>query len=64
MRLAERSWQCWVTELGEGGVGATLTACVSVELVEKMPNPNGDRERHAYLTSFVVAPEHRGSGLG
>lgn len=68
MRLVDQSWQCWVAEPGksdrEAGGGATLVACVWVELVEKMPNPNGDPERHAYLTSFAVVPEHRGGGLG
>jgi GNAT superfamily N-acetyltransferase len=68
MRLADGRWQCWVAELGEPardvGSGARLVACVWVELVEKIPNPNGDLEHHAYLTSFAVAPEHRGGGLG
>ncbi len=68
IRLADVRWRCWVAELGTGardvGSGATLVACVWVQLVEKMPNPNGDLEHHAYLTSFVVVPEHRGGGLG
>ena len=68
LRLVDRSWQCWVAELSErgreAGSGAMLVACVWVELVEKIPNPNGDPECHAYLTSFAVMPEHRGGGLG
>jgi GNAT superfamily N-acetyltransferase len=68
MRLVDGSWQCWVAELSESGRevggGATLVACIWVELVEKIPNPNGDPEYHAYLTSFAVMPEHRGGGLG
>ena len=65
-RLVDGSWRCWVAELGggAGGVSPTIVGCVWVELVEKLPTPNGDRETHAYVSSFSVAPEHRGGGLG
>ena len=65
-RLADGRWRCWVAESGEAedGVAPKIIACVWAELVEKIPNPNGEREHHAYLTSFVVVPEHRGGGLG
>ena len=65
-RLVDGSWRCWVAELGEAedGVAPEIIACVWVELVEKIPNPNGEREAHAYVSSFFVKPEHRGGGLG
>ena len=65
-RLAAGNWRCWVADSREAveGVAPKIIACVWVELVEKVPNPNGDLEHHAYLTSFVVVPEHRGGGIG
>jgi GNAT superfamily N-acetyltransferase len=65
-RLAGGSWKCWVAESSDDGGRAVprIVATVWVELVEKLPNPNGEPECHAYLTSFVVVPAHRGGGLG
>ena len=65
-RLADGRWRCWVAESGEAedGVHRKMIACVWVELVEKIPNPNDEREVHAYVSSFFVEPEHRGGGLG
>ena len=65
-RLADGSWRCWIAESGEAGDGVApkIIGCVWVELVEKIPNPNGEREAHAYVSSFFVEPERRGGGLG
>src|SRR5512138_2872302 len=65
-RLADGNWRCWVAKVGEAEDGVTpkIVACVWVAVVEKIPNPNGEPEHHAYLTSFGVVPEHRGGGLG
>lgn len=64
--LADGSWHCWVAEFGDGGRGsaAAIAACIWTEIVGKLPNPNGHLERHAYVSSFVVEPAHRGGGLG
>src|SRR5262245_65925890 len=37
---------------------------VSVQVIEKYPNPVNKREIHAYLTIFYVVPEMRNRGLG
>jgi GNAT superfamily N-acetyltransferase len=62
--MAERleagaAWLAWVAEVEDGIAGT-----VWIELIEKLPNPVGHRERHAYLTNFYVRPAHRGAGLG
>ena len=52
-------WRCWVLDDGK-----QLLGHVCVQLIEKMPNPVNEPERHAYLTNFYVVPEMRGHGLG
>jgi GNAT superfamily N-acetyltransferase len=52
-------WRCWVAEDSGGILGH-----VWLELVEKVPNPVGELERHAYLTNAYVRPPHRGQGWG
>jgi len=59
-RLKRRgSWAAWVAH-----AGGTIVGGVWIELFEKMPNPVGERERHAYLTNLFVEPRHRSQGLG
>ncbi|HYW72564.1 MAG TPA: GNAT family N-acetyltransferase [Pyrinomonadaceae bacterium] len=55
----DRRWQCWVAE--EKG---SLIAAVWVQLIEKIPNPVAELEKHAYLTSFYVKESARSRGLG
>ena len=58
-RLHERtSWHCWLAE-GDGIMGT-----IWVQLIEKIPNPTGEAELHAYVTNFYVVPAARGLGLG
>jgi GNAT superfamily N-acetyltransferase len=62
-RLAEgSSWRAWVAE-SDGH----LAGNVWMQLVEKLPNPVDEPERHAYVTNLFVRPEHRnlraGTGL-
>lgn len=52
-------WHCWVAEDGGGILGHAW-----LELVEKVPNPVAEPERHAYLTNVYVRPQHRGQGWG
>ena len=53
------AWRCWVAERDREPVG-NLWA----QLVEKIPNPTAEPERHAYLTNFYVREGERGRGTG
>src|SRR5215216_6343996 len=56
-RLASaESWRAWVIELD-----GSLVGNVWLELVEKLPNPSTEYERHGYITNFYVRSDHRGS---
>lgn len=55
-RLAAAApWSCFVAERGGAVVGH-----VWIELVEKIPNPGDEAERHAYLTNLYIQPAARG----
>ena len=56
---SESAWRCWVVEGGGGIVGN-----VWLQLIEKIPNPMPERERHAYLTNLFVRESERGRGIG
>jgi GNAT superfamily N-acetyltransferase len=53
------SWRCWVAHLRGAIVGTAW-----LQLIEKLPNPVGEPERHGYISSLYVQPGHRGTGLG
>lgn len=53
------AWRCWVAERGREPFG-NLWA----QLVEKIPNPAVEPERHAYITNFYVRERERGRGTG
>ncbi len=60
LRLAPGSaWRCWVLEQA-GSVDGQLW----LQLIEKIPNPGPELERHAYITNVYVRAEARGSGAG
>jgi GNAT superfamily N-acetyltransferase len=60
-RLSEEdSWRCWLAESDKG----ELIGALWIQLVEKIPNPRSEPERHAYLTNFYVAECARGEGIG
>jgi GNAT superfamily N-acetyltransferase len=52
-------WRCWVT-----GEGPVLGGTVWLHFFEKIPNPVGEAEWHAYVTNLFVRPSARGRGLG
>jgi GNAT superfamily N-acetyltransferase len=52
-------WRCWVAER-DGEIVGTLW----LQLIEKLPNPVGEPERHAYISSLYVRPGLRGQGTG
>lgn len=59
-RLADESrWRVWVLE-HDGSIEGNIW----LEIVEKLPNPNVERELHGYITNFYVRPERRNSGAG
>jgi GNAT superfamily N-acetyltransferase len=51
-------WQCWIATDGERIVGQ-----IWIQLLTKVPNPVGERDRHAYISNLYVIPEARG-GVG
>lgn len=53
-------WYCWLAEETEGA----LLGTVWVQILEKLPNPVHEPERHAYVTGFYVRPAVRNRGLG
>jgi GNAT superfamily N-acetyltransferase len=56
---SECPWYCWIAEHADETVGTIWLA-----LIEKLPNPVAERERHAYITNLYVRPAHRGGGAG
>lgn len=59
-RLAPPSpWRCWVYERDTG-----VSGHIWLQLIEKIPNPAPELERHAYITNVYVRPDARGSGAG
>jgi ribosomal protein S18 acetylase RimI-like enzyme len=53
-------WIAWVAS----DAGGAVFGAVWVQLVEKIPNPVGEPERHAYLSNLFVRPSQRGRGHG
>ncbi|HEX2458325.1 MAG TPA: GNAT family N-acetyltransferase [Vicinamibacterales bacterium] len=56
---SESVWRCWVVER-EG----VIRGNVWVQIIEKLPNPVGEPERHGYISNLYVQPILRGSGVG
>ncbi len=56
--LADSAWRAWVAIQDGRIVGQVWT-----DLIHKVPNPVGERERHAYLSNLYVQPSARG-GVG
>jgi GNAT superfamily N-acetyltransferase len=52
------TWRAWIAVEGDRIVGQ-----VWFDLIEKVPNPVGERERHGYLSNLYVQPAVRG-GVG
>ncbi len=53
-------WRCWLAEDEAGEALGT----VWVQFLEKLPNPVGEPELYAYVTSFYVRPLARSGGIG
>lgn len=55
----EGEWLAWVAEAED----RTIVGHVWLSVIDKIPNPVGERERHAYLSNLYVKPSSRG-GVG
>jgi len=55
-QLEGTAWQAWVALDDRGAI----VGQVWVDLIEKLPNPVGEREHHAYLSNLYVKPDARG----
>ena len=56
--LALGPWRAWVAETDAGIVGQ-----IWMNVIQKLPNPGAERERHGYVSNLFVRPESRG-GVG
>jgi GNAT superfamily N-acetyltransferase len=54
-------WQCWVAY--DDGRDDLIVGQVWLQVLTKIPNPVGERDRHAYISNVYVVPEERG-GVG
>lgn len=62
---ANEPWRCWVAERSDrSGEARAIVGHVWIQVIEKIPNPTAELERHAYLTNLYVQPDARGSGAG
>jgi GNAT superfamily N-acetyltransferase len=52
-------WRAWVALDDRGAIVGQLW----LDLIEKVPNPVGEPERHAYVSNLYVKPDARG-GVG
>lgn len=53
------NWRCWIFEHEGAAAGQAW-----LQLIDKLPNPVPELERHGYITNVYVAPELRGAGAG
>jgi GNAT superfamily N-acetyltransferase len=56
--LARGEWRAWAADRRGTVVGQAW-----MRVIEKVPNPNGERDRHAYVSNVYVKPDARG-GVG
>jgi GNAT superfamily N-acetyltransferase len=56
---ADSIWRAWLVERNREPVGS-----VWLQVIEKVPNPTVEPERHAYVSNFYVRPDHRHGGIG
>jgi GNAT superfamily N-acetyltransferase len=54
--LAGTAWRAWIARNDERIIGQ-----VWLQLIQKVPNPIGEPERHAYLSNLYVQPSERGA---
>ncbi len=60
-RLGRRDdWICWVAVDDR----RRIVGSIWVQIIEKLPNPVNEPERHGYITSLFVEENARGAGIG
>ena len=52
--LASGAWRAWVA------VDDAIVGQLWMRIIQKIPNPTGERERHAYISNVYVTPAARG----
>ena len=57
--LTNGRWRCWVALDRD----AAIVGQIWVQIIDKVPNPGAEAERHAYITNLYVQPAARG-GVG
>ena len=57
--LSSGRWRCWVVE-HDGAIEGHLW----LHLIDKIPNPVEERERHAYISNVFISEALRSHGLG
>jgi GNAT superfamily N-acetyltransferase len=55
--LASGAWRAWVAH------DDAIVGQIWMRVIQKIPNPVGERERHAYISNLYVRPAARG-GVG
>jgi GNAT superfamily N-acetyltransferase len=61
-RLARRDdWMCW---MAVDDRDERIAGSIWLQIIEKLPNPVNEPERHGYITSFFVQEHMRGAGVG
>jgi GNAT superfamily N-acetyltransferase len=57
--LGSAAWRAWIAEQDGAIVGHAW-----LRTLPKIPNPNGERDRHAYISNVYVKPAVRGGRVG
>lgn len=57
-QLASGNWHAWIAERNGEPIGQ-----IWFHVIEKVPNPVGERDRHGYISNLYVVPDARG-GVG
>src|SRR5689334_146216 len=55
----DSSWRTWILDRDGEVLGN-----IWLQVIEKIPNPGDESERHAYISNFYVHPDVRNSGAG
>jgi ribosomal protein S18 acetylase RimI-like enzyme len=56
-------WRAWVAVPGKpdpSGPGDRIVGQIWLQVMQKLPNPVGERDRHGYLSNLYVQPGSRG----
>jgi GNAT superfamily N-acetyltransferase len=56
---SEQVWRAYVVD-----DASVIVGNIWMQIIEKMPNPVGELERHAYVTNFFVQPDYQNRGHG